>query len=642
MKFLHKGKLHQENSRRGGMLILVLMIFAVSLILISSAMTITLASRNRYYVDAERSQERLTLSCAAETIIDAIMTQEITDDQLELMATTNGEEHYVITGATGSKLGSSPSASTSKSRDIAPGLANVTGNQTYFTVKPDPDATDDIIMEFSTIIDLTDGADAKSENLRVYLHKKPESNPVQLCANMATFGADGGAMSVPRLHITATKSYTVFHGDVDIYEASGESLIYNTMIFTGKARTAQGTLMYGDVIFYGPDACIDMSAGAGNGVQTPGGLYFLGVDYRGSGTANKQKPLNGSGGSQAIYGKAGAYFYNAEATVSNDIMQNGENQGCKYWVVANGSKITNSNGSSNSYTTYINGGGQYTNNGHSSRNAVDAASLTGGQKTDYDKIIANANKYRTNAEVKSAAEQQVPTTQYMKDTFGGHTNGTSILSSANFGQQFAGGKDYKMSGNYHFSSPTTLDINLADGDTYIYMTGNVSFNNFTIKVSNATNNRLYILLKEGVRFVIGDPNFIYDWKPETGIYSCDQRTSGSFGTVAVTGSQKPACVIAGFGNNVLHVTTQCSVLEAYISLAGDSKIWYQTGGNRFYGRMEALTYVHSPVEDGSVGPQGNSVEMADCPGMNENSGGGDTPLTPGYEVTSYEYFYQAA
>ena len=105
MKFLHNGKLHQRNSRRGGMLILVLMIFAVSLILISSAMTITLASRNRYYVDAERSQERLTLSCAAETVIDALMTQEITDDQLELMATTNGTSQYKITGANASRLG---------------------------------------------------------------------------------------------------------------------------------------------------------------------------------------------------------------------------------------------------------------------------------------------------------------------------------------------------------------------------------------------------------------------------------------------------------------------------------------------------------------------------------------------------------
>ena len=86
MKFLHNGKCHQVRSRRGGMLVLVLMIFAVSLILISSAMTVTLSSRTRYYVDAEKSQERLTLSCAAETVIDANNAQEITDDQLKLMA----------------------------------------------------------------------------------------------------------------------------------------------------------------------------------------------------------------------------------------------------------------------------------------------------------------------------------------------------------------------------------------------------------------------------------------------------------------------------------------------------------------------------------------------------------------------------
>ena len=99
MKLLQLGKCHQKNSKRGGMLVIVLMIFCVSLILISSAMTITLSSRSRYYVDTERSQERLTLTCAAEAVVDAIESQEITDAQLQAMS-SNPDKPYEITGAT--------------------------------------------------------------------------------------------------------------------------------------------------------------------------------------------------------------------------------------------------------------------------------------------------------------------------------------------------------------------------------------------------------------------------------------------------------------------------------------------------------------------------------------------------------------
>ncbi len=638
MKFLHNGKLHQRNSRRGGMLILVLMIFAVSLILISSAMTITLASRNRYYVDAERSQERLTLSCAAETVIDALMTQEITDDQLELMATTNGTSQYKITGANASRLGGVQASST-KGTTIAPGLAGATGtNDTYFTVKKDPDNADDIIMEFSTIIDLT-SSDKKAENLRVYLHKKPVTPDPKLCANMATFGEEGSSISIPRLHITATKSYSVFHGNVDIINASGESHVHNTMIFTGKTRPAQGTLFYNDVIFYGPNASIDLSsAGTGNGIQTTGGIYFLGTDFMGN-SGTQEVFRTGAGvpaaapGNQVVSAAGGAYFYKANMTVNGDTLQNGS-QGAPYWVVGSGSTVKNNNTSDNSSTKYINDGGTYNNaGGNGTRNGVAAASLTGTDKTTYDSIKEKAAKYLA-GDVKAAAEQQVPTTQYMKDTFGDHKNGTMISASQT---SLPGGKDYKMSGSY--GGGKTLEINLADGDTYIYMPADVTLNDYVIKVSNASDNRLYILLAEGVTLHIGNGSNPYDWKPNSGIISCDSRTGNGDSSKAVTGSQKPACVIAGFGGNLLHVPTQCSVLEAYVSLAGNSTIWYQTGGNRFYGRLEAKNFVFNFKLDNSGSIQGNHLEMADCPGMDEDSAGGEKPLTPHYEVTGYEYYY---
>ena len=277
MKFLHSGKLHQRSSRRGGMLILVLMIFAVSLILISSAMTITLASRNRYYVDAERSQERLTLSCAAETVIDAIKAQEITDEQLLEMANTDGAVKFQITGASSSKVGSNPAANSGFS--IAPGLAGMANtSETYFIAKKASGSSNNVILEFSTRLDIT-GEDSRSENLRVTLKYTPPTQISNICENMVTCGEDGSSNNLPKLEVTTTDSFTVFHGNISLSDQSG-AYIHNAAVFTGKAKGGSGTYYYNDIIFYGPQAGIDVSS-QGNGIQVADGyegyMFFLGV-----------------------------------------------------------------------------------------------------------------------------------------------------------------------------------------------------------------------------------------------------------------------------------------------------------------------------------------------------------------------------
>ena len=165
MKLLQLDKCHQRNNKRGGMLVIVLMIFAVSLILISSAMTITLSSRSRYYSDTERSQERLTLTCAAEAVIDAIQMQEITDDQLVNLS-KNPSKPLEITGS--SKTYVNDGAQANSGKQIAPGLTHDNDkSKTLMYVKPAGGGSKDLILEFSTKIDVTNRSDAKAENLTV-------------------------------------------------------------------------------------------------------------------------------------------------------------------------------------------------------------------------------------------------------------------------------------------------------------------------------------------------------------------------------------------------------------------------------------------------------------------------------------------
>ncbi|MBR4818989.1 MAG: hypothetical protein IKZ74_02930, partial [Clostridiales bacterium] len=228
MKLLQSDKFHQKNNKRGGMLVLVLMIFGVSLILISSALSITTSSRSRYYVDVERSQERLTLTCAAEAVIDAIQAQELTDAQLQQMA-TNTHAEYRITGASKTSLKNGAAASDG-SHSIAPGLSTNASNGTVMKVKP-VDGSQDVILEFSTKIIVT-GDNTKTENLRVYMKYTPPAPVPNVCENMVTCGEEGSVNDIPKLTVDGTDSFTVFQGNVQISYGSG-SYIHNPVVITG-------------------------------------------------------------------------------------------------------------------------------------------------------------------------------------------------------------------------------------------------------------------------------------------------------------------------------------------------------------------------------------------------------------------------
>lgn len=64
-----------SKSKRGSMLVLVLIIMVVGLVFIASALMITNVARTRYYEDAESSQARLTVASVAESFYQAVYIQ---------------------------------------------------------------------------------------------------------------------------------------------------------------------------------------------------------------------------------------------------------------------------------------------------------------------------------------------------------------------------------------------------------------------------------------------------------------------------------------------------------------------------------------------------------------------------------------
>lgn len=640
MKFLHKSKCHQRMNRKGGMLVLVLIIFAVSLILISSAMTITLASRSRYYVDTERSQERLTLSCAAETILDAIEKQELPDKQLENMV-NNGT--YEVTGSNANNAAAGATATDGK--NIAPGLAGDTNSTTYFKVSKADESSGDLYLTFSTYINVTN-EDKKSENLRVRLKYNPPTPVTEICANMVTCGDPSSAnvVDVQMLYVETEKSYTVLHGKVNI-TAAGETYINNPTVITGLAKGGNGTEYHNDIIFYGPDAGVDISSG-GNGFhigKTEGDLYFLGATVNGN--SNTQSVFRNSSGaategnnSGLNLGADGMYLYNSKISSSCSLAgtSSTDKGATKYWVVGKNSTASRTNVNDGQYNVIIKDGGTVNNSSSTTKvyNSVGEIPETDAEAVAaYNRLSNKANQYLKDPALLSASSHHVPTSAEQSAAYGQYCHGSELkpadLSYKNL--KFAGNKAYTMAGTYKDGS---LEIDLSTGSASIYMTSDVVLDSFHIKVSNSYDAQLIIVLAKGAKLSFAQPK---SWDGYiSGILSCDERISTNFSSpygndLRAKEGQKPACLIVGLGSNTFAMN-QAEVCDAYVSLAGvgdEASTVQFTNGPHFYGRFEAVNYKY---------PYGNPIRLSYCPNMSEEDDK-PKPLKSCYTVEGYEYTY---
>ena len=153
---LNVKKMHgRKGNKQGMILVMVLFIFAISLILICCALMLTTGTRGRVYRRAEDSQARLTVTAAAESFLQALYMGDIQDDDLIAIA-NQGVSNIVMQGGN------------------IPGMSDgAADNQTVLSVRRaiEGDADSDVILEFTTTID------QQSENIQVVLHYTPPEPP---------------------------------------------------------------------------------------------------------------------------------------------------------------------------------------------------------------------------------------------------------------------------------------------------------------------------------------------------------------------------------------------------------------------------------------------------------------------------------
>ena len=225
----------KKDSKQGAILVIVVLILALAMIFITAAMMLTQATRGRLYENTLKSQARLTVTSASEVFLEALITQEITDQQIDKML--EGNEGAKKTDADKIKM----------VVDGVPGMSTDPENCTYLDLYY-PDKADHSIVwaDFSTIIG------EERENVRVVLHVKDNKsnasgrfkNQIEVAASVSTSQlrfTEGVGMVNPALGEVDNNTILLRSGS---YEQTSDSVFFSDMVYAG------GTAVIGGGIYF--------------------------------------------------------------------------------------------------------------------------------------------------------------------------------------------------------------------------------------------------------------------------------------------------------------------------------------------------------------------------------------------------------
>ncbi len=231
-------KMKKKGNKKGSMLVIVCLIIAMALVFIVSAMTVTVAARNRYYDNAKKSQARLTVNAVAESFYEALQIQQITD--LELVDLADKGATMSITGGN---------------------MPGVVGSGCNTTARFSKDSNY-IYVDFTTKIDTT------TERLRLVLQGSvpavsPDLNnfPIELGApgNLNQLDSVGGG--------GASKADNIFyiHGGTPNFTL-GTATYYST-IFTLSPFATVGN-KFTDIVCWGNGSGWNCGGSSGSGISS--------------------------------------------------------------------------------------------------------------------------------------------------------------------------------------------------------------------------------------------------------------------------------------------------------------------------------------------------------------------------------------
>lgn len=288
--FRKKGK----NGKRGSMLTLVLVIVAMGLIFVTSAIMITNSTRMRYYDNVLTGQARLVSTAVAESFCSALAIQEISDDNLETWCGDGGSQATVTL-------------------NNVPGLGKG-GTETLVTFDSDGSY---LLATFSTTIGTKADGNFATENCTVYFKAKSPKKKVDRFKNLLEVGlsADMGGFNIGYGHDHGSTNTCFFHGNTTMTETAGNN-VYSDVIVTGDTAFGNDTKIEGSFIFAGPDAHIPKFTGSLEAEN----VFFVSPDGYAKGSVASSDA--GASGYVDIKNWSNTLLYNFE--LNKRLGQNGE------------------------------------------------------------------------------------------------------------------------------------------------------------------------------------------------------------------------------------------------------------------------------------------------------------------------------
>ena len=264
-----------KKSKQGAILVIVVLILALAMIFIASAMMLTQATRTRLYENTVQSQARLTVTAASEAFIEALQTQEITDDQLDALV---------------AKSLSGPNQNKDKILmvvDGVPGMSKEKDNCTYLDVyAKSASKKDTVYCDFTTIIG------TEVENVSIELHADPKQPAkFDIFNNQIDIGAD------------LTQYNLRFVQGVGMYPENVTPKNNNIVIRGSTFSTESGSVYFSNLLFVSTGNKDAFAYFGGNNVFN-GDLIFKDNSYMS--TYSSTEAMNGDffffGGSNDKYG----------------------------------------------------------------------------------------------------------------------------------------------------------------------------------------------------------------------------------------------------------------------------------------------------------------------------------------------------
>lgn len=570
-------------SKQGSMLTLVMVILAMALILITSAIQITNATRARYIDRTLSSQARTTATSVAEFLVKAIQSQEITDKDLEDWSSGEGTSATV----------NAPIPGTNGAAD------------TKTTVKFSQGSGYVYIDVSCTIGKLSDGHDA-TENVRVYLKKQPKDPKVSLFDHMMEVGKtlNFGGFNVGKGAPEGAKNTVFSHGDIALSSQAGNTL-ESDLIVTGRLTPGNGG-SYKNVVLAGPDAGFSSSFSGNLNIKN---IFFMSPKSYTKGTV---VPVGGGTENGNIdLSPETATYYNVS------INTNLRTPGASY----NYGLATND--------LYV--GGDINQTNIDNLNKALAATPT-------DDMKANAEKMLNLAFSSLKEENQFPTLDKAQSMFYAGVDPAVLSAPPMYYNLAAGTTIQKITkpGVYYLPSKVNckIEADLTKGpiifivqeDTVIDYKAGIMFTNGDPD-PDKTGTWGRIIINEGCTLDIGGSTSA-NASDFSGIVSTN-RTSGNTGS-APAGS-KPTCFIYGYKGSKVTIDGSNKYLEAYIGLYGDDSTIKMSGKNFLAGRHSSTLY---------DSPNCNGTELPYCPGPNEKpTDGSKIVKKTQYEVIRFRYYY---